>query len=66
MAVVQRLSLRNFSTFSLGWQPARARQIKETLRAMYQFENVAQAQALFEKWYKVAMRSKLETVRRVG
>ena len=45
---------------------ARAWRLKETLRAMYQCENAAQASALFKQWYRDAMRSKLEPVKKVA
>jgi len=45
---------------------ARAWRLKETLRAMYQCETVAQAGALFTQWYRDAMRSKLGPVKRVA
>ena len=45
---------------------ARAWKLKETLRAFYQCENWAQAKAFFEVWYRDAMRSKLEPVKKVA
>lgn len=45
---------------------ARAWRLKETLRAMYQCENAAQAGALFTQWYRDAMRSKLAPVKKVA
>lgn len=45
---------------------ARAWRLKETLRAMYQCETWAQAEAFFKDWYRDAMRSKLEPVKKVA
>jgi transposase len=45
---------------------ARAWRLKETLRAMYQCESWAQAEAFFKDWYRDAMRSKLEPVKKVA
>jgi len=45
---------------------ARAWRLKETLRAMYQCESWAQANAFFNDWYRDAMRSKLEPVKKVA
>ena len=45
---------------------ARAWRLKETLRAMYQCESWAQANAFFTDWYRDAMRSKLEPVKKVA
>lgn len=45
---------------------ARAWRLKEQLRAMYQCENRAQAEAFFRDWYRDAMRSKLEPVKKVA
>jgi len=45
---------------------ARAWRLKETLRAMYQCKSWAQAEAFFKDWYRDAMRSKLEPVKKVA
>lgn len=45
---------------------ARAWRLKETLRAFYQCEDWAQARAFFDDWYRDAMRSRLEPVRKVA
>lgn len=45
---------------------ARAWRLKETLRAMYQCETWAQAEALFKGWHRDAMRSKLEPIKRIA
>ena len=45
---------------------ARAWRLKETLRAMYQCDTWAQAEAFFKDWYRDAMRSKLEPVKKVA
>lgn len=45
---------------------ARAWRLKETLRAMYQCANIAQAQTLFTQWYRDAMRSNLAPVKKVA
>src|SRR5690606_27455985 len=45
---------------------ARAWRLKETLRAMYKCTTWAQAEALFVMWYRDAMRSKLEPVKKVA
>lgn len=45
---------------------ARAWRLKETLRAMYQCMSWAQAEAFFKDWYRDAMRSKLEPVKKVA
>jgi transposase len=45
---------------------ARAWRLKETLRAMYQCANWTQAESLFTEWYRDAMHSKLEPVKRVA
>ena len=45
---------------------ARAWRLKETLRSMYQCTTVAQAESLFTRWYRDAMRSKLEPVKKVA
>lgn len=45
---------------------ARAWRLKETLRSMYRCETYAQAESLFNEWYRDAMRSKLEPVKKVA
>ena len=45
---------------------ARAWRLKETLRSLYRCENATQAEALFMDWYRDAMRSKLDAVKRVA
>lgn len=45
---------------------ARAWRLKETLRSLYKCQNWAQADALFAQWYRDAMRSKLEAVKKVA
>lgn len=45
---------------------ARAWRLKETLRALYRCETWAQAEAMFNDWYRDAMRSKLEPVKKVA
>jgi transposase len=45
---------------------ARAWRLKEQLRAMYQCETYAQAEAFFKVWNRDAMRSKLEPVKKVA
>jgi transposase len=45
---------------------ARAWRLKETLRSMYQCETWAQAEAFFTDWYRDAMRSKLDPVKKVA
>jgi len=45
---------------------ARAWRLKETLRAMYQCNTWAQAEAFFKNWYRDAMRSKLDPVKKVA
>lgn len=45
---------------------ARAWRLKETLRAMYQCKSWAQAEAFFNDWYRDAMRSKLEPVKKMA
>ena len=47
-------------------QTARAWRLKEQLRAMYQCETWAQAEAYFKVWNRDAMRSKLEPVKKVA
>lgn len=47
-------------------QTARAWRLKEQLRAMYQCETYAQAEAFFKDWNRDAMRSKLEPVKTVA
>lgn len=47
-------------------QTARAWRLKEQLRAMYQCETYAQAEAFFKVWNRDAMRSKLEPVKKVA
>lgn len=47
-------------------QTARAWRLKEQLRAMYQCETWAQAEAFFNVWNRDAMRSKLEPVKKVA
>jgi transposase len=45
---------------------ARAWRLKETLRSMYQCKSLTQAEAFFKDWYRDAMRSKLEPVKKVA
>lgn len=45
---------------------ARAWKLKETFRAFYQCGNWAQAKAFFKDWYRDAMRSKLDPVKKVA
>lgn len=45
---------------------ARAWRLKETLRAMYQCKDWAQAEAFFKDWHRDAMRSKLEPVKKIA
>jgi transposase len=45
---------------------ARAWRLKEQLRAMYQCETWAQAESFFKDWYRDAMRSKLDPVKKVA
>jgi transposase len=47
-------------------QTAHAWRLKEQLRAMYQCETYAQAEAFFKIWNRDAMRSKLEPVKKVA
>ncbi len=47
-------------------QTARAWRLKEQLRAMYRCETWAQAEAFFTVWYRDAMRSKLDPVKKVA
>lgn len=45
---------------------ARAWRLKETLRSMYQCKSLTQAEVFFKDWYRDAMRSKLEPVKKVA
>jgi transposase len=45
---------------------ARAWRLKESLRSMYQCKSYAQAMMFFKQWYRDAMRSKLEPVKKVA
>jgi transposase len=45
---------------------ARAWRLKETLRSLYQCESHVQATAFFHDWYRDAMRSKLDPVKKVA
>jgi transposase len=45
---------------------ARAWRLKETLRSMYQCRSWTQAEAFFRDWYRDAMHSKLEPVKKVA
>lgn len=47
-------------------QTARAWRLKETLRSMYQCQTHVQALVFFRDWYRDAMRSKLEPVKKVA
>lgn len=48
------------------FKTARAWRLKETLRALYQCADLAQARAFFDQWYRDAMRSKLGPVKKVA
>jgi len=45
---------------------ARAWRLKETLRSLYQCESLVQATSFFHDWYRDAMRSKLDPVKKVA
>lgn len=47
-------------------QTARAWRLKETLRSLYQCVTVDQAVVYFKEWYRDAMRSKLDPVKKVA